>query len=218
MKNARTGRFGGFMEELVKLSSWRAWRPAGFQELVVYKKRNTTDAGQKPSSMTLSYNGKRTAGLVGGFTLIELLVVVLIIGILAAVAVPQYQKATLKSRASQLYVFVKHFEHLCKLDRLAGGDCSVPVADLGWGYPVENYKLQDGLETFESAGFTLQHRGGNFAAYMGLNSNLYFLVNSIETYCGAFGEQAKEVCQSLGGAFLRTDTSGTKPVYLYKLY
>ena len=55
------------------------------------------------------------------FTLIELLVVVLIIGILAAIALPQYQKAVVKARFAEAFINLKNIGEAVKLCELENG-------------------------------------------------------------------------------------------------
>ena len=70
-----------------------------------------------------------------GFTLIELLVVVLIIGILAAVAVPQYQTAVFKSRWASMLPLLEGLKKAHEVFYLANGYYIASTASLDLDSP-----------------------------------------------------------------------------------
>lgn len=71
-----------------------------------------------------------------GFTLIELLVVVLIIGILAAVALPQYEIVVWKSRFASYMPIVKHLKDAQEAFYLANGRYAANLEELGVDMPA----------------------------------------------------------------------------------
>ena len=99
--------------------------------------------------MNKIYQKTFPAGKNAGFTLIELLVVVLIIGILSAIALPQYEKAVAKARASEAVTLFKNVavaENLYYLSNgnytrsLEGLDLTLPNMGGDFGYGYNNFR------------------------------------------------------------------------------
>ena len=97
-----------------------------------------------------------------GFTLIELLVVVLIIGILAAVALPQYFKAVEKSRATEALSIMGSLAAAMERARLVSSTNVYPadLSSLDIEFADVNGSPVTGT-TWNTNNFEIAHTGGN---------------------------------------------------------
>ncbi len=100
-----------------------------------------------------------------GFTLIELLVVVLIIGILSAVALPQYTTAVEKARATEALTLMSSIRYAAERYQLQKD--AWPTAN--------NFAVLD-IEVPKVPGSSSQYGGKNFVMTMGPSGRSFVIV------------------------------------------
>lgn len=164
-----------------------------------------------------------------GFTLIELLVVVLIIGILAAVAVPQYKVAVEKSRLTEALTVIKSIKEAQERYYLTHGDYTGKIEDLDISFPFAKQSNADDIDKTTinlPSGITVLISSSSAYVYAMNNTKTnqlvlyYFKPDSISQWqCGAkqTDTTANRVCKSLGGKYRKNDKCAIGDCTIYSL-
>ena len=163
-----------------------------------------------------------------GFTLLELLVVVLIIGILASIALPQYQMAVTKAKVASILPLMRRWKDALQEYKLQhgyycadveNGDCP-DGADLGVNWPSD-WKTVSNVEA-DSCGDNIQCTNGywfcdiindiSLSITCGTNDfsiNMYLQNNnedlSDKVTCSSDVSEGIKVCKALGSKAIRDD-------------
>ena len=145
-----------------------------------------------------------------GFTLVELLVVVLIIGILAAVALPQYTKAVAKAKVAKTLALGRAIADAQERYYMANGEYSGTFDKLDIQIPTPLSITADPHETANYKDFSLLVLSANFRVYASTHVSGsvveygFTLQHSkdgvLSNLCIAKKETfADEMCRALGG-------------------
>ena len=146
------------------------------------------------------------------FTLIELLVVVLIIGILAAIALPQYQKAVFKSRMAEAFVNLKTLKNALDVYELEHGRIqvsgldvdevrqalSVSIGDQYWTSENFQYVIDRGSMSDTSEHAVGAHTLKGYDICICLHDDGHFSTNSSTAACRDSSYPSFNVAKTLG--------------------
>ena len=153
---------------------------------------------------------KRVEGLscfiTSGFTLIELLVVVLIIGILAAVALPQYQYAVKKSRFAENLIRAKSLVSSARLYYLQHGE-----------WPIGTEKMKNLEDPYKTVCGSWEGTSKQLVINCNGVRTEVFLNGKVTIYCVVHGEDAtqEDFCERYTGRKTYRGLGGEKHYLIF---